>query len=598
MVCPLSNESLKRPEMKASVEQHTVDRVCHYLEEELGLEHLQVKLKEHYITDEKLQSLTADDLKNMGIENHKDHLKILNTIKMVLQIKDSPKVFNDSVHGHMEFHPLLVKIIDTPQFQRLRYIKQLGGAYFVYPGASHNRFEHSLGVGYLAGELAQALKTKHDNEGENLIDEKDILSVQIAGLCHDLGHGPFSHMFESVCPKKKLSAGITGLGVVYCDPTDLPCCCFLLPAILLSPPSTLPTSRHRWPPTLSLVLLVTVRFFKHEQISIEMFDYLVEENGLKPLMQLYGLSDPDLSFIKEMIDPKPRDKDGNWPHKGRGEDKSFLYEIVANKTNGVDVDKFDYFARDCHHLGMQNNFDYRRFLKFARVCEAEDGKKHICIRDKEVYNMYDFFHTRYCLHRRAYQHRVNKAIEIMIKDVLSKVKDIKIEGFEKTLLESIDDMAAYTKLTDCLLQVILFSTDENLKEAKEILARICSRDLYVFLGETLVAESKVKLISQKKTEWKKKLAEPLRLKPEDFEIEQVTINYGMKEKNPIEKMNFYNKSDPQKAVPLPKEQVSHLLPDTFSETFIRVYCRKSLRRAEKTQLMNWCKENIFKTLQK
>uniref|UniRef100_A0A3Q1IQ33 Deoxynucleoside triphosphate triphosphohydrolase SAMHD1 n=1 Tax=Anabas testudineus TaxID=64144 RepID=A0A3Q1IQ33_ANATE len=425
MVCPLSNESLKRPEMKASVEQHTVDRVCHYLEEELGLEHLQVKLKEHYITDEKLQSLTADDLKNMGIENHKDHLKILNTIKMVLQIKDSPKVFNDSVHGHMEFHPLLVKIIDTPQFQRLRYIKQLGGAYFVYPGASHNRFEHSLGVGYLAGELAQALKTKHDNEGENLIDEKDILSVQIAGLCHDLGHGPFSHMFESVCPKKK-----------------------------------------------------------HEQISIEMFDYLVEENGLKPLMKLYGLCDPDLIFIKEMIHSE--DKHGNWPHEGRGEDKSFLYEIVANKTNGVDVDKFDYFARDCHHLGMQNNFDYRRFLKFARVCEAEDGKKHICIRDKEVYNMYDFFHTRYCLHRRAYQHRVNK---------------------------------------------------------------------------------------------------------------NVTINYGMKERNPIETMYFYTKSDPQKAVKLPKEQVSHLLPDTFSETFIRVYCKKSLQPDEKKRLENWCKENIFEPLQ-
>lgn len=57
----------------------------------------------------------------------------------------SAQVFNDPIHGHMEIHPLLVKIIDTPQFQRLRHIKQLGGAYFVYPGASHNRFEHSIG---------------------------------------------------------------------------------------------------------------------------------------------------------------------------------------------------------------------------------------------------------------------------------------------------------------------------------------------------------------------------------------------------------------------------------------------------------------------
>ena len=57
----------------------------------------------------------------------------------------SCKVFNDSVHGHFELHPLCVLVIDTPQFQRLRHIKQLGGAYYVFPSAAHNRFEHSLG---------------------------------------------------------------------------------------------------------------------------------------------------------------------------------------------------------------------------------------------------------------------------------------------------------------------------------------------------------------------------------------------------------------------------------------------------------------------
>ena len=55
------------------------------------------------------------------------------------------QVFNDPIHGHIELHPLCVKIIDTPQFQRLRFLKQLGSCYFVYPGATHNRFEHSLG---------------------------------------------------------------------------------------------------------------------------------------------------------------------------------------------------------------------------------------------------------------------------------------------------------------------------------------------------------------------------------------------------------------------------------------------------------------------
>lgn len=55
------------------------------------------------------------------------------------------QVFNDPIHGHIEFHPLLLHIIDTPQFQRLRHIKQLGATYMVFPGAAHNRFEHCIG---------------------------------------------------------------------------------------------------------------------------------------------------------------------------------------------------------------------------------------------------------------------------------------------------------------------------------------------------------------------------------------------------------------------------------------------------------------------
>jgi len=55
------------------------------------------------------------------------------------------QVFNDCIHGHTEMHTLCVKIIDTPEFQRLLFIKQLSACYLVYPGASHNRFEHSIG---------------------------------------------------------------------------------------------------------------------------------------------------------------------------------------------------------------------------------------------------------------------------------------------------------------------------------------------------------------------------------------------------------------------------------------------------------------------
>ena len=66
---------------------------------------------------------------------------------------------------------------------------------------------------------------------------------------------------------------------------------------------------------------------------------------------------------------------------GRKQSKSFLYEVVANKRNGIDVDKWDYFARDCHCLGIPNNFDMKRFMKFARVINVKN-KRQICTRDK------------------------------------------------------------------------------------------------------------------------------------------------------------------------------------------------------------------------
>ncbi|XP_047953112.1 deoxynucleoside triphosphate triphosphohydrolase SAMHD1-like isoform X3 [Salvia hispanica] len=104
------------------------------------------------------------------------------------------KHVHDNVHGNIYLDPLSLKFIDTEQFQRLRDLKQLGVSYMVYPGAVHSRFEHSLGVYWLASEAINRLKTHQGLELD--IDNFDKQTVKIAGLLHDLGHGPFSHMFE------------------------------------------------------------------------------------------------------------------------------------------------------------------------------------------------------------------------------------------------------------------------------------------------------------------------------------------------------------------------------------------------------------------
>ncbi|XP_052539488.1 deoxynucleoside triphosphate triphosphohydrolase SAMHD1 isoform X2 [Tympanuchus pallidicinctus] len=531
------------------------ERLCRHLSRSgVGEPGLLRRFRESGVTGAMLLDLPACALRITRVCLPDERLKVLACLNQLRQTVDIMKVFNDPVHGHIEIHPLLVRIIDTPQFQRLRYIKQLGGTYFVFPGASHNRFEHSLGVGYLAGCLVRELKERQPELG---ITQRDILCVEIAGLCHDLGHGPFSHMFDG----RFIPLARQGLN------------------------------------------------WKHETASVEMFEHLVTSNKLEEVMESYGLIlEEDMAFIKEQIGG-PIDEstcEASWPYRGRPKEKSFLYEIVANKKNGIDVDKWDYFARDCHHLGIQNNFDYRRLIKFTRVCEA-GNQKHICARDKEVGNLYDMFHTRNCLHRRAYQHKIGNIIEIMITEAFQKADSFfQIEGSKGKLYQistAMEDMEAYTKLTDNIYLEILHSSRPELSEAREILRKIERRELYKFLGET--QPEKVNEIP--KDEYDDLAGDIANSKPEkdppnveltagDFIVDVVNMDYGMKDQNPIDNVLFYCKADPSKAIKISKEQVSRLLPGTFSEQVIRVYCKHQdpvIVSAAKHYFVQWCIKRDF-----
>jgi HD superfamily phosphohydrolase len=103
------------------------------------------------------------------------------------------KLIFDPLYGYIEFEQYLLDIIDTPEFQRLRDIKQLGCAAYVFPSASHTRFEHSLGVSYLCGMF---IKNIRDNQPELVITDDDIRRIKISGLIHDLGHSCYSHFFD------------------------------------------------------------------------------------------------------------------------------------------------------------------------------------------------------------------------------------------------------------------------------------------------------------------------------------------------------------------------------------------------------------------
>lgn len=120
-----------------------------------------------------------------------------------------PNRIRDPIHGFIHFDNAELKIINSPAFQRLRNIKQLAFTSYVYPGAMHSRFEHSLGVmqmasiafSYLEEKHRQVLKQNFAAIGLSL--KQAMVVLRLAGLLHDIGHLPFSHGGESILPSGK-----------------------------------------------------------------------------------------------------------------------------------------------------------------------------------------------------------------------------------------------------------------------------------------------------------------------------------------------------------------------------------------------------------
>ena len=461
------------------------------------------------------------------------------------------KIFNDSVHGPIKLHPLLVSIIDTPQFQRLRDIKQLGASYWVFPGGCANRFEHCIGTSYLCGVMLKTLRDLHNNQYKDGIEitDKDILCITVAGLCHDLGHGPFSHVFDNKY-------------IRYIDPES------------------------KW---------------QHEDGSVDMFDYMLEDDpDLIKTFEEYELYDTEREFIKELILGKKPDEDSikqTCIYQGKEKEKWFLYEVVANKRNGIDCDKFDYFMRDCHHVGTKSNFDPHRYFHNIRIMLVDD-QLQICVREKEIFNLYELFHTRWSLHHRVYQHKTTKVIEQMFVEALAKVDE------KFGISASIRDMSKYVDMTDSLIYQILRhpdDNDENLKEAKQIIRSIQKRQLYKFCGQinplSTPREEELRSSQSIINRGGPAIAEEIAdldedLSADDIFVDLIEINFGMKQRDPVDSVIFFSKNG--KPLNLRKDQISELLPKTFREQYVRVYAKDpAKKKIIEHNFAAWCEDNGY-----
>ncbi|KAG5520949.1 hypothetical protein RHGRI_033497 [Rhododendron griersonianum] len=379
------------------------------------------------------------------------------------------------------------------------FIDISGVTHMVYPGAVHSRFEHSLGVYWLAGAAINMIKNL---PGEDLgIDHFDIQTVKLAGLLHDVGHGPFSHVFERE----------------------------FLPRVL---------NGCQW---------------SHEEMSRKMIEHIADEHYIEIEREM-------LNKVEEMVVASKE----NAPSKSSKE-KLFLYDIVANGRNGIDVDKFDYMVRDSRACRLGYEFQFPRLLENMRVIDDE-----ICYRAKECLTVHKLFYMRADLHRTVYTHAKVKAIELMIVDALTKAND------ELQIAPSIQDPATYWKLDDTIIKTIETHPSPKLKESKDLIQRIRRRELYQFCNEFSVPKEKLehfKTVTPQDIICSQKSC-GVTIKEEDIVVANVKIDMTRGRNNPVDRVHFFKDYETNDKFTIEDERISHLLPSGHQDMIVRVYSKK------------------------
>jgi len=192
------------------------------------------------------------------------------------------------------------------------------------------------------------------------LTNKDILCVSLAGLLHDIGHGPYSHFWDNTLIPLQMA------GNVLHHPHEK----------------------------------ISIKKWTHELASKLIIDRIYKNNAhVRGMCDFFDITPGDIEFIKELIDPKGLkhlQDDQAWRMKGRGQEKAFLYEIISNKRSGLDVDKLDYLKRDLKYCkGTDVNIDYIRLFQNCKIefCPGNGNRSLISIRDKcdtdvmEVYKL-------------------------------------------------------------------------------------------------------------------------------------------------------------------------------------------------------------------
>lgn len=259
-----------------------------------------------------------------------------------------PKQLNDPIWGTIELHPREVALLDSQLLQRMRGVRQLGLAQLVFPGASHDRLEHIMGVVGAVERMADALErqvgrrnaeSRRSNTAAVVVpgvDEEERGALRLAAMFHDLGHGPFSHAIEPVLE-------------------------------VVSPLGGAPATDDQWRAELqSLGKLLKSRYSLNSPpaTSEVVAVMIVVSEAVTDLLGhgLYRLGDLGAEQVQERIIAAIIG----------GVDGPGVTHLSTIISGQVDADRLDFLARDAHHSGLEIGFDTERLLSKLEVLQVRD----------------------------------------------------------------------------------------------------------------------------------------------------------------------------------------------------------------------------------